>query len=782
MIEYFRCQTGDTRCPNAARRWFVVADLTCWNCPIRRSDCKMKLGRVPWRRRHPRAALLLKASPFVFAALLLSVWWWCSHALTQAKETARVARVLSEDVERSFGQTSADLDRQLTAAEQKAAALGPQAGLVLQVQTLREILHGLGSALNQEPSRVPAFRQKLQGIEATLGAVQARADRWGIGKTEMAEAQQFLQVARQRLDQGLTSGETRVRQNLQERWQALGDLVPHLTEAADVWQAGVQMSAANGKTEGMSVATVEDATTSLRQIGETVTGAVGAPHEIDVLDRATEQMAALTLPEVGIVPVAPATTMDALRSRLQVEQGRVPVKPENREAAILADASAKIDVVQSRAQTLIKAGGLAASKQQVSTAINQRRENLTKEWQACERLLVVAATKGLPSSLVQPLVEAYLRQTVRAESRVVKRDATGVWLGYQEGNNKRVVEVRANTEEAGYTALLNGSDLVVIARSPKPVETNQLAALGDLRSPECAQVIALDAVAVLSAPSKPMVSIEADAVPKSERLIPTSSSGEGYLLPAMQDFGLLVGPVVPTTALVVDAVQSAKGLIGLGSYSAYSRSGGRSGLASLSAEADAPALAPSPFTIANEDYKFSVRLLAVHAAKARNDAVRDFVRFVTSPAGQSVVGANGFVDLSPRLGDDKPYPPPFPIDARRLSPSLRFEFAKSQLDLRALADLERLVRRLGEPDMQQKVVCLAGHADGVGDDPTNDRLSLERARQVEGEMKRRGVRQLVSYGFGKRYPVDTNDNDAGRQKNRRVEVWVSAGASKPLMR
>ncbi len=72
-------------------------------------------------------------------------------------------------------------------------------------------------------------------------------------------------------------------------------------------------------------------------------------------------------------------------------------------------------------------------------------------------------------------------------------------------------------------------------------------------------------------------------------------------------------------------------------------------------------------------------------------------------------------------------------------------------------------------------IQLEGHTDSIGTDDYNMKLSQERADAVMQYLVTQGVQQggLTSVGFGKANPVASNDTDAGRQQNRRVEMVVS---------
>jgi outer membrane protein OmpA-like peptidoglycan-associated protein len=70
---------------------------------------------------------------------------------------------------------------------------------------------------------------------------------------------------------------------------------------------------------------------------------------------------------------------------------------------------------------------------------------------------------------------------------------------------------------------------------------------------------------------------------------------------------------------------------------------------------------------------------------------------------------------------------------------------------------------------------LEGHTDSVGGDDYNLKLSQNRADAVRDFLAQQGVAaaNITSIGLGKSDPVASNDNAAGRQQNRRVELVVS---------
>lgn len=75
-------------------------------------------------------------------------------------------------------------------------------------------------------------------------------------------------------------------------------------------------------------------------------------------------------------------------------------------------------------------------------------------------------------------------------------------------------------------------------------------------------------------------------------------------------------------------------------------------------------------------------------------------------------------------------------------------------------------------ELKKKRILLVGHTDDTGDSKLNAKLSEERAKEVARVFKSAGVGedQLYYQGAGETLPIADNKTDAGRAKNRRVEI------------
>jgi len=75
-------------------------------------------------------------------------------------------------------------------------------------------------------------------------------------------------------------------------------------------------------------------------------------------------------------------------------------------------------------------------------------------------------------------------------------------------------------------------------------------------------------------------------------------------------------------------------------------------------------------------------------------------------------------------------------------------------------------------EYDETAIAISGHTDSTGGLELNQRLSENRAESVGNFLRQEGVSagRLQTRGFGPRQPVASNDTEAGRQANRRVEL------------
>ena len=106
--------------------------------------------------------------------------------------------------------------------------------------------------------------------------------------------------------------------------------------------------------------------------------------------------------------------------------------------------------------------------------------------------------------------------------------------------------------------------------------------------------------------------------------------------------------------------------------------------------------------------------------------------------------------------------------------SVNFDFNKATLTPKAKANLDKLIPVFKEyPDTDIKIY---GYTDSKGADAYNLSLSEQRANAVRGYLVAKGLKssRFNIMGMGEADPIATNDSDAGRAENRRVEFAITA--------
>lgn len=101
---------------------------------------------------------------------------------------------------------------------------------------------------------------------------------------------------------------------------------------------------------------------------------------------------------------------------------------------------------------------------------------------------------------------------------------------------------------------------------------------------------------------------------------------------------------------------------------------------------------------------------------------------------------------------------------------VNFEFDRAQLTPNAKTILDAVADALNTAGNVR--IEVGGHTDAKGSDDYNQRLSERRAQSVVSYLADKGVQadRMESHGYGEAEPVADNENDEGRDLNRRVEL------------
>lgn len=402
---------------------------------------------------------------------------------------------------------------------------------------------------------------------------------------------------------------------------------------------------------------------------------------------------------------------------------------------------------------------------------------------------------ALGPALVKGLMEHQGLQAVRIEpaqganeQRVTGKTRQGKTVS---------IEVAAHGSSTGFTALKNATaDLAASSRPIKDSELVDLEPLGDLKSPDAEQVIAIDGLAIILNPRNPLNALNTEQLAQV-------FNGE---ISTWEALGGIGGPIhlyarddqsgtydtfkelvlrlrgkplaagakrFESSEQLSDAVSQDPqgiGFIGLPYV--------RQAKAVAIVDGDSQPMLALNSLIATEDYPLSRRLFFYLPPSGHNPWAKALVDFTQGSKGQAIVAANGFIAqqvqaiaVEPRASMPEDYQA-IARDAQRLTVNFRFEEGSASLDNKARQDLQRVVAYLKSHNKLDKQVTLVGFGDAKNDPQRAALLSKLRAMAVRRELVKNGVVLRDIRGFGAQMPVAANTADEGRIKNRRVEVWV----------
>ena len=104
--------------------------------------------------------------------------------------------------------------------------------------------------------------------------------------------------------------------------------------------------------------------------------------------------------------------------------------------------------------------------------------------------------------------------------------------------------------------------------------------------------------------------------------------------------------------------------------------------------------------------------------------------------------------------------------------NVTFDFDSASVKPQFMPVLDNVAQTLTQYD--KTVIEVAGHTDNVGSDSYNQALSQRRANAVASYLGSRGIMQqrMITVGAGESRPIASNDSEAGRSENRRVEITL----------
>jgi phosphate transport system substrate-binding protein len=358
-----------------------------------------------------------------------------------------------------------------------------------------------------------------------------------------------------------------------------------------------------------------------------------------------------------------------------------------------------------------------------------------------------------------------------------------------------VVEIAAHGSSTGFKALAaDKADIAMSSRPIKDKELKRLAALGQMNGPQSEFVVGLDGIAVVVHRDNPLQQIDKGVLRRvfSGEIRNWSQLGgeAGPIQVYARDNNsgtydtfksLVLGKKAPlidnakrfeSNALLSDAVAQDRhgiGFVGL----PYIRQA-----KALAVADDIPlAISPDRFTVATEDYALARRLF-FYVPQQATPLARSLVHYTLSLAGQQVVAESGFVSqeiISGSLNVGVAHAEYYGLvkDAKRLSLNFRFHQGSAQLDNKARVDIQRLAAYMAQQENRKRELILVGFSDNNEAIPMQSLgLSVQRADSIADVLLGQGVAPRKVRGYGPAVTVASNENARGREKNRRVEVWL----------
>jgi phosphate transport system substrate-binding protein len=413
-------------------------------------------------------------------------------------------------------------------------------------------------------------------------------------------------------------------------------------------------------------------------------------------------------------------------------------------------------------------------------------------------ILRLAGSNTIGDSMVPSLAEAFLKSQGAADVHVLPgaNPQEKVVQGILPGNaSPSFIVIAAHGSATAFTAMAESAcDIGMASRRIKSDEAAKLEPLGDMTSAGNEHILGLDGIAVIVNASNPNSELHKDEIKRIFAGEITDWSQVGASHGAINVYARSdnSGTYDTFKSLVLDGTPLVVSARRFEDSNALSEavSGDPNGIGFIGlpfvhnakpiviSEKGTHGLLPNRLTVATEDYTLSRRLYLYTPSIPRNKFTQLFVEFALSKQGQDLVAADGFVaqsvkpetqEVSKAAPDDYKQ---LTKNAERLPLDFRFDTDKSGTDNKAQADLDRVVALIADGGGSKDKIMLFGFSDNAGSAEKSKATSLSQAKLIQNQLEQRGIQPKVVRGFGSSLPVASNDTDAGREKNRRVEIWM----------
>ncbi|KOR30364.1 hypothetical protein TI04_06165, partial [Achromatium sp. WMS2] len=317
-------------------------------------------------------------------------------------------------------------------------------------------------------------------------------------------------------------------------------------------------------------------------------------------------------------------------------------------------------------------------------------------------MLRIHGSNTLGAHFTPALAEAYLKTLGSISVQRLPGAAENEYKIYgYNADQTFLIDIQAHGSGTAFTDIGTGTtDIGAASRPIKNQELQQLQNFGDLSSLACEYVVALDGVAVIVHPNNPINSLTkaqiASIFAGDIRNWRDVGGTPGTINVHSRDdksgtfdtFAHLVMGKTPITlgASLYESNDTLSSQVALDpaaiGFVALPAIGSNKALAVADG---GPAILPTRFTIATEDYALSRRLFLYSPIKA-TIAAQEFMKFALSDIGQNLAEQSGFINLQPelqRVVHDTSVPEQYSkltTDALRISINFRFTPNTNNLD------------------------------------------------------------------------------------------------------
>lgn len=431
----------------------------------------------------------------------------------------------------------------------------------------------------------------------------------------------------------------------------------------------------------------------------------------------------------------------------------------------------------------------------------------------------VYGSNTIGAELMPRLIEEYaVTQSAYTDiARGVKAEESVYTAKTSEGSPLFEIDLRAHGSGTSFPGLQSGkAEIGMASRAIKDKEVNMLKKIGidNMRETGQEHIVALDGLIVIVSQDNPISRLNLSQVADlfsgkitnwsqiggaNQHVTVYSRDNQSGTFDTFKSLVLKPNKVKLTSSAkrfesneeLSDAVATDQGAIGFTGF-AYARNA-----KPLSLESECGLVAePTVFNVKTEEYPLARRLYLYTSGQALSTHAQGLLDYALSNDAQEVIADTGFIEQgtsiktyysnTPRLNTPPSEQPELfkrlvgELKGRdRLSTTFRFRTGSSELDVKGVQDLARIRAALLDPnsELYGREISLIGYSDSVGNFTNNQRLSKRRADSVF-QLLTQGLptsvtSKITTAGYSELMPVACNTSETGKNKNRRVEIWIN---------